>query len=319
MTNATLTGKVIAVLWHTHAMMENTRQSPADLRNVTQKSIALASQHYENFPVASLFLPKQLRAPIALIYSFARQADDFADEGDLSIEQRLALLQKFEDELNLLQAYIKPESAFFVTLGSMIKERKLPYEPFHALLNAFRQDVTKTRYSNYAEVLDYCTRSANPIGQLLLHLYQQATPENIALSDNICSALQIINFLQDIAIDFKKNEGKQRIYMCQEELAAFGITEQQIQNYVDGEKSADKNWQQFMQFNLSRVNALLYSGKSLGYILKGRIGFEMRMIIAGGERIIKKIGNVNGDIFNHRPRLNYCDWLCIFLKALFKI
>lgn len=319
MTTTVLTGKVTPVLWHTHGMTQNTQLPATDLVKVTEQSILLTSQHYENFPVASIFLPKHLREPIALIYSFARQADDFADEGSLTIEERLTLLQKFEDELNLLQAYIKPESAFFATLGSMIKERTLPYEPFHALLNAFRQDVTKTRYSNYAEVLDYCTRSANPIGQLLLHLYKQATPANVELSDKICSALQIINFLQDIAIDFKKNEGKQRIYMCQEELAAFGITEQQIQSYADGKKTVDENWQQFMQFNLSRVNALLYSGKSLGYILKGRIGFEMRMIITGGERIIKKIGNVNGDIFNRRPTLNYWDWLCIFLKALFKI
>ncbi len=313
------TDKVNHILWHTHTMTQNNHESFTNASAVKEQSISLASKHYENFPVASIFLPKQLREPIALIYSFARQADDFADEGDLNIEERLRLLQKFRDELNLLQAYIKPESPFFAALGSMIKVRKLPYEPFHALLDAFSQDVTKTRYSNYAEVLDYCARSANPIGQLLLHLYQQATPDNLELSDNICSALQIINFLQDIAIDFKKNEGKQRIYMCQEELAAFGITEQQIQSYVYDKKTVDENWQQFMQFNLSRVNALLYSGKSLGHILKGRIGFEMRMIIAGGERIIKKISKVNGDIFNHRPTLNHWDWLNVFLKALFRI
>jgi phytoene/squalene synthetase len=131
--------------------------------------------------------------------------------------------------------------------------------------------------------------------------------------------LQIINFLQDIAIDFKKNAGKQRIYLCQDEMAAFGITEYQIEDFVDNIKTIDANWQQFMSFNLRRVNALLFAGKPLGRILTGRIGFEMRMIITGGERIISKITAVNGDIFNHRPTLNYADWIFVFFKALFKL
>lgn len=286
---------------------------------ITLQSLNHAAGHYENFPVASVFLPKELRAPIALIYSFARQADDFADEGDSTIEQRLSALNKFRDELDLLQAYIKPQTAFFAALSVMIRSRNLPFMPFYDLLDAFSQDVTKIRYQNFTEVLDYCSRSANPIGRLLLHLYQAATPNNIELSDNICSALQIINFLQDIAIDFKKNDGKQRIYMCQDELLKFGITEQQIATYVNASAPVDKEWQQFMQFNLQRVRTLLITGKPLGRILKGRIGFEMRMIIAGGERIITKITKVNGDIFNHRPTLNNWDWLLILTKALLKI
>lgn len=283
-----------------------------------EANLQLAHSHYENFPVASICMPKHLRAPIALIYSFARQADDFADEGDLTIEQRLTLLNGFKDELDLLHAYIKPKSAFFAALGEMMKAKKLPYTPFYDLLNAFSQDVTKTRYANYHEVLDYCTRSANPVGRLMLHLYEQASASNITLSDHICSALQIINFLQDIAVDFKKNDGKQRIYMCQDELAKFGITETHMQHYVDGTETIDKNWQQFMQFNLNRVSALMQAGKPLGRMLTGRIGFEMRMIIAGGEQMIHKIYQVNGDIFKHRPTLIKIDWLVIFLKALFK-
>jgi squalene synthase HpnC len=289
------------------------------LETIQSSSLKLANSHYENFPVASVFLPQHLRTPIALIYSFARQADDFADEGELTVERRLELLNDFRDELDLLHAYIKPQTDFFNTLGAMIKANKLPYEPFYDLLNAFSQDVTKTRYANYDEVLDYCSRSANPIGRLLLHLYGQSNTSNTQLSDNICSALQIINFLQDIAIDFKKNDGKQRIYLCQDEMAAFGITESQIQEFVDKKQTTDDNWQQFMLFNLHRVSALLYAGKPLGRILSGRIGFEMRMIIAGGERIISKMSQVNGDIFRFRPTLNHWDWLVIFVKALMKV
>ena len=300
-------------------MTKNHSQALSEAAAVTLQSINHASSHYENFPVASVFLPKHLREPIALIYSFARQADDFADEGDFTIEQRLSSLNKFRDELDLLQAYIKPQTAFFTALGVMIRSRSLPFMPFYDLLDAFSQDVTKIRYQSFSEVLDYCSRSANPIGRLLLHLYQAATPNNIELSDNICSALQIINFLQDIAIDFKKNDGKQRIYMCQDELLKFGITEQQIAAYVNASAPVSKEWQQFMQFNLQRAHALLNAGKPLGRTLKGRIGFEMRMIIAGGERIITRINKVNGDIFNHRPTLNNWDWLLILMRALLKI
>lgn len=300
-------------------MVNNCAKLSETSASVTQQSLDLANHHYENFPVASFFLPDNLREPIALIYNFARQADDFADEGELTIEQRLHLLNEFHDELDLLQAYIKPQTGFFVTLGQIIRDRKLPLSPFYDLLSAFSQDVTKTRYADYDDVLDYCSRSANPIGRLLLHLYQQATPENIQYSDHICSALQLINFLQDIAIDFNKNEGKQRIYLCQDELMAFGITEQVIRSYVDASQTPDDNWHQFMHFNLRRTQALLNMGKPLGKILQGRIGFEMRMIIAGGERIIHKISAVNGDVFNHRPTLNYWDWIVVFTKALLKL
>ncbi len=300
-------------------MTKNHPEALSESAAVALQSLNHAASHYENFPVASVFLPKHLREPIALIYSFARQADDFADEGDFTIEQRLASLNKFRDELDLLQAYIKPQTAFFTALGLMVKSEKLPLMPFYDLLDAFSQDVTKIRYQNYGEVLEYCSRSANPIGRLLLHLYQAAALKNIALSDNICTALQIINFLQDIAIDFKKNGGKQRIYMCQDELLRFNVTEQQIADYVNASAHIDQNWQQFMQFNLQRVHALLTAGKPLGRILKGRIGFEMRMIIAGGERIIAKISKVKGDVFKHRPTLNYWDWLLILMKALLRI
>lgn len=291
----------------------------ARVKSVANESMALASSHYENFPVASVILPKHLRKPIALIYQFARQADDFADEGDLTIEERLALLDAFADDLNLVVAYIKPENPFFNDLGEMIKSRQLPFEPFHDLLSAFKQDVTTTRYQQFDEVLDYCRRSANPIGRLLLGLYGASNKENIAHSDNICTALQLINFLQDIAIDYEKNEQKQRIYLCQEEMIAFGISEQMIGAYVRKERPIEPIWTQFMGFNLHRAKALLYAGEPLGRILKGRIGFEMRMIIAGGERIIQKIHDVDGDIFTQRPVLNKMDWIVVFLRALFRV
>lgn len=288
-------------------------KSNSNTIDITQASLKMASEHYENFPVASILMPKALRAPIAVIYSFARQADDFADEGTDSVDQRLTHLQRFRDELDLIQAYIRPNTDFFRTLNQTIRTHRLPLDPFYDLLDAFSQDVVKTRYANFEEVLDYCKRSANPVGTLLLHLYQQATPENLTLSNHICSALQLINFYQDITIDFAKNDGKSRIYLCQDEMISMGVSETDI-----AQSNMNQNWQDLMAFNINRAERLLLTGKPLGYILKGRIGLELRMIVAGGERIIHKLKVCKGDVFNHRPQLNTWDWVIIMLKALFK-
>jgi squalene synthase HpnC len=270
-------------------------------------SLALASTHYENFPVASFLLPMRLRRPIALIYSFARQADDFADEGELLPEQRLALLDGFRRELDRIRDGQTPETDFFVALRAMVQTQNLPLQPFYDLLDAFSQDVVKARYENFGEVMDYCRRSANPIGRLLLHLYGHATPRNIGMADAICSALQIINFLQDVAIDYRKN----RIYFPQDEMHKYKIDEQQIAKNDPGGA-----WAQFMEFELNRARHLLQSGAPLGLALPGRMGLEMRSIIAGGERILHKLHKSRGDMFNHRPVLKPWDWAYMLYRAV---
>ncbi len=277
--------------------------------DVTHSSLALASAHYENFPVASILLPMRLRRPIGLIYSFARQADDFADEGNFAPEQRLAMLESFRQELHRIADKAPTQSAFFQTFSAMISEHELPLQPFHDLLDAFSQDVIKTRYENFGEVMDYCRRSANPIGRLLLHLYGEATPRNIAYSDAICSALQIINFLQDVAIDYRKD----RIYFPLDEMRKFRIAEAQI-----ARGDASGTWSAFMQFEIERARRLLQSGAPLGLALPGRIGLEMRLIIAGGETILRKLHQHRGDMFQHRPVLRHRDWARMLLKAIRK-
>jgi squalene synthase HpnC len=271
--------------------------------------------HYENFPVASVLLPPHLRTPIELIYRFARAADDFADEGDLRNEERLALLAGFSGELRRIEDGATPHTDLFRQLAILIAERQLPVGPFHDLLSAFAQDVTKKRYADLAAVLDYCRRSANPVGRLLLVLYGAATPQNNAWSDNICSALQIINFLQDIAIDYANG----RIYMPLDELARYGIREAQFaahdsfQSPVEREVNAA--WREFMAFQVGRTRDMLLAGAPLGRVLRGRIGLEMRMIIAGGERILRKIENVRYDVFRHRPVLRSTDWALMFART----
>ena len=289
----------------------------SDIFDVTKEikvdSLALSQQHYENFPVASIVLPKHLREPIALIYTFARQADDFADEGQHKPDWRLASLQGFKDELDLIQKNVKTKSPFFTELGKMIRKYELPIAPFYDLLDAFSQDVTKERYANFFEVLDYSRRSANPIGTLLLHLFGKATPENIVYSNKICTALQLINFYQDVGIDFENEFHKSRVYLCQDEMKQFNVTEAQIAS-----KHVNRHWENFMLFNIERAEAMLHEGKPLGNVLHGRIGLEMRLIISGGERVVYKLKNARGDIFRHRPTLQAWDWPVILLNALLK-
>jgi len=266
----------------------------------------MSVDHYENFPVASILMPRHLRKPVAAIYHFARAADDIADEGDLSNEERLRQLDEFRDELDHIANGETPLLPLFRHLAIEIQEHALPIQPLHDLLDAFSQDVVKKRYANYDELLDYCRRSANPVGNLLLHLYEEATPVNIAYSDAICSALQLINFWQDVAQDWAIG----RVYLPQDDLARFGVSEAQI-----AEGRCDDHWRALMKFEVDRARALMLSGKPLGSILTGRIGLEMRMIIQGGLRILAKIEAADYDVFNHRPVLKPHDWVIMLAKS----
>ena len=266
--------------------------------------------HYENFPVASWLLPRQLRHAIEIIYAFARSADDFADEGSLTNAERLALLEDYQRELDLIAKHSRSANPLFVQLAEIIREHALPLQLFRDLLDAFMQDVTKTRYANFAELMDYCRRSAEPIGRLLLHLHRLTSPQNLAWSDSICSALQLINHWQDIAVDWKKNAGG-RVYLPLDDLARFGLSEQDI-----AAQRVSEAWQQMMAFQCERARDMMNSGRPLGKLLPGRMGAELRLIIAGGATILDKITAVHGDVFRRRPQLSKWDWLKIAPRAL---
>ncbi|MBK8524362.1 MAG: squalene synthase HpnC [Betaproteobacteria bacterium] len=263
--------------------------------------------HYENFPVASLLLPKRLRQPIEAIYRFARSADDIADEGEAEAAERLADLAAYNAQLDRIARGERVEGPIFAPLAQEISEWKLPIQLFRDLLDAFSQDVVKTRYADYAEVLDYCRRSANPVGRLLLHLVDRATPENLERSDAICSALQMANFWQDVAIDWKKD----RVYLPQDELARFSVSESQI-----AAGRCDANWQALMDFQNERTRALMHSGAPLVHALPGRMGWEIRFTVQGGLTILEKTRRVRGDVFRHRPQLGPTDWLRLCGRAL---
>jgi phytoene synthase len=262
--------------------------------------------HYENFPVASILLPKRLSKPVAAIYHFARTADDIADEGDLPDQERLQRLDEFRAELARIADDTTPLTPLFINLGAAIREHALPMQPFHDLLDAFSQDVVKKRYANFDELLAYCRRSANPVGNLLLHLYAEATPVNIAYSDAICTSLQLVNFWQDVARDYAIG----RIYLPLDEMARYGVSEAHI-----AQGSTNDTWRELMKFQVDRARAMMLSGKPLGSILTGRIGLEMRMIIAGGLRILDKLERAQFDMFLRRPVLRPFDWVIMLAKS----
>jgi phytoene synthase len=267
----------------------------------------MAVDHYENFPVASILLPRRMREPVAAIYVFARTADDFADEGDRSPAQRIALLDAYRRELDAIAADQPTRHPVFLRLRPVIAAHRLPLQLFRDLLDAFTQDVTKTRYADFAELMDYCRRSADPVGRLLLHLFAAATPENLRRSDCVCSALQLINHWQDVAIDWRKP----RVYLPQQDLARFGVDERQIAAAV-----CDERWRQLMKFQVDRARALMLEGAPLGRDLPGRIGLEIRAIVAGGLRILDKIEAVGYDVFRRRPVLDRMDWPRLLWRAL---
>jgi phytoene synthase len=258
--------------------------------------------HYENFPVASLLLPPALRGPVEIIYRFARSADDFADEGSDPPALRLQKLDDYRRQLG------EPASPLFRDIQKIVREHGLPIRLFHDLLDAFAQDVTRKRYASYAEVLDYCRRSANPVGRLLLHLFGRTSEADLRASDAICSALQLVNFWQDVDVDFVKDD---RVYMPQDEMARFGVTQLHLV-----EKTCDGAWRALMDFQIKRTRDLMLSGAPLGRGLPGRIGLEIRATVQGGLRILDKIEAAGYDVFRRRPVLRPLDWPVLLLKAV---
>jgi len=267
----------------------------------------VSAAHYENFPVASFLLPRATRQAVLAIYRFARAADDIADEGGKTPAERLADLGAFERALDGIAAGRRPTDAPFASLADAIARHALPVPLFRDLLSAFRQDVTIHRYPTIAALLDYCRRSANPSGRLLLHLYRRDTPENVSHSDAICSALQLVNFWQDVAVDWKKG----RVYLPQEDLARFAVVEAQIR-----ENRCDERWRALMAFETARARAMLESGRPLVRALPCRAGLELAGVIAGGHRILDRIDAVHGDVFRHRPQLRRIDWPVVAWRAL---
>jgi squalene synthase HpnC len=274
----------------------------------------MAVDHYENFPVASVLLPRRLREPVRDIYRFARSADDIADEGSADDASRLAALAAYRAELHRIaqgkpggRAVADPAlAAIFDPLAATIARHQLPVTPFYDLLSAFEQDVTVKRYADDAALLDYCARSANPVGRLMLHLYGAATPDNVRDADAICTGLQLVNFWQDVHIDHRKN----RVYLPQDALRRHGVTEDAI-----AACRLTPAWEALMAERIARTRTLLHSGAPLARRLPGRIGLELRLVVQGGLRILERIERARYDVFMNRPELGPRDWGVMLWRA----
>lgn len=277
----------------------------------------MSVDHYENFPVASFLLPARLRPAVQVIYRFARTADDIADEGEATAAERRAALQAWQSSLKALEAgdlkrlkHDSPDPELFMQLKHVVEAHALPWQPFYDLLSAFEQDVTVHRYADDTELLDYCRRSANPVGALMLHLYKAATPENLALSDAICTGLQLVNFWQDVAIDWHKG----RVYLPQQALNMHGLVNDDLNSPNLLVRSAA--WQTLMRQQVAQARGLLLHGAPLACILPGRIGLELRLVVLGGLRILEKLDAVDYDVFTQRPTLNKTDWILLPARSL---
>lgn len=267
----------------------------------------MSVDHYENFPVASLLVPARLRRPIEAIYRFARSADDIADEGEATPAARLAGLAAYRAELDRIASGQAPLTPLFLALSEAVREHALPLQPFHDLLDAFAQDVVKKRYADFPELLDYCRRSANPVGRLVLHLFGRTEPERLEQSDAICTALQLINFWQDVAIDWAKD----RVYIPQCDLPRFGISEADI-----AAGHCTPAWTALMAFEIDRAETLMRRGLPLVHALPGRLGWEIRLTVQGGLRILERLRGVGGDVFRRRPTLGPRDWMVVAARSL---
>jgi hydroxysqualene synthase len=266
----------------------------------------IAKEHYENFPVASLAVPRNLRPYVWTVYAFARAADDFADEGTGSPAERLRALDSWERQLDDALAG-RPGGPVFVALAETVARTSIPVQLLRDLLTAFRMDVTRSRHQTFDDLLGYCRCSANPVGRLVLHLFGAASAATVDRSDDLCTALQLTNFWQDIAVDLQKD----RIYLPLDDLRRFGYTETDLRS-----SAMDARFRGLMKFQVARTRALFLRGRPLLGMVRGRLRFELDLTWRGGVAILDAIERSRYDVFRSRPVVGRADRLRILAAAI---
>lgn len=276
------------------------------LDNAYQTCLQMARQHYENFPTASRLLAKAHRRATAAIYAFARSADDIADEGDMTPAARHAQLDVFAMYLSQIQTGVMPSQPLFIALADTIQRYQLPITPFEKLLQAFRSDIDTRRYASFSELTAYCDNSANPVGELILRLHKAWDDECEIYSNRICTALQLINFIQDLDSDHHQ---RGRTYIPQDEMRKFGVDETAFERY---ERSS--NISNLIQFQLERASELLNAGQPLLAHTHGRLRLMLKITLFSAMRMIDKL-HARTDVFA-RPTLHAGDFARITIRSL---
>jgi phytoene synthase len=267
---------------------------------------AIAREHYENFPVASLLIPSPARQFIAAVYAFARTADDFADEAARSVEERLRLLEGWGEKLRACYRG-EADHPVFIALRAAVRTTRLPEDLLHRLLRAFRRDVVGGTYATFEDLLGYCRDSADPVGRIVLHFFGAATEETERLSDRICTGLQLANFWQDVAAD----AGRGRIYIPLEDFRRFGYTEGDLAQGV-----VDDRFRALLRFEVERTEGFFRAGAPLLGLTRGRLRMELAATLRGGRAILEGIERGGYDTLRRRPVLRRRDTMMMVWEAL---
>jgi hydroxysqualene synthase len=281
------------------------RDRPQTLHEAQAACARVATRHYENFPVASFFLPRAGRDALRAVYAFARAADDFADEPE---HEGVRLERLAEWERLLRQAFAgETEHPVFVALGDAARRHALSIDPFLDLLEAFRMDARETQYANWESLLGYCRLSANPVGRIVLRVFGQDDPETVALSDAVCTGLQLANHWQDLGID----TGRGRHYVPREALERHGVTGVALAAGV-----VDERLRALMGELIDRARERFLAGRPIGDRVAGRLRLQIRLTWHGGWRVLDRIEAAGGDVFRRRPRLGARDACIVGWRAL---
>lgn len=268
----------------------------------------ITRRHYENFPVASLFLPREKRPYICAVYAFARTADDYADEGTRTHAERLYLLDEWEKKLDA--AYEgRPDGPVFVAIAETAARTGIPKNALADLLEAFRMDVTNNSFNTFDDLLRYCRHSANPVGRLVLHIFDAVSDRAIEQSDALCTGLQLANFWQDVSNDLARG----RLYIPLEDIARYGYTESELRRGI-----ADERFRTLMAFEVQRTKDFFEKGRPLLTETIPALRTELRLTWRGGMTILRKIEQARYDVLDRRPAISLRDKLVIMAHAIFR-
>lgn len=270
----------------------------------------MSIEHYENFPVASVLCPPALRPAVTAIYRFARTADDLADEGDAPAALRLDDLRAFRGELQATAGGAAPGprwASVFAPLQRQIADHALPLPLLHDLLSAFEQDLVQQRYTDRQDLLGYCQRSANPVGRLLLHLYGIDDTTSLQRSDQICTALQLANFWQDLSVD----TGRNRLYIPLADCERFGVPPEALLARQDSPAA-----RALVADMVGWTRTLMHAGSPLVHTVPGRAGWELRLVVQGGLRILDRVELLGHATLDTRPTLGWTDVVTMAWRAL---
>ena len=278
---------------------------PTNLTDAFSHCARITHDHYENFPVASWLMPKHIRPHICSIYAFARTADDFADEPGLDDTTRLLKLAAWETHLDTCMD--APSHPIFEALAETIRVFNIPMALFFDLLSAFKQDVLQPRHPSFDDLIDYSSRSANPVGRLVLTLFGQTSPSQLAESDAICTALQLTNFWQDVGVDCSR----ERVYLPEDEMARFGVSEADLES-----GRVDHRFRALLSEMVARTRRLYETGQRLPESVSGRLRYELRLTWLGGWHILNQIEAVDYDVFANRPTVTRSKGCLLLIRSL---